>query len=47
MSDAINPEAAEPTSRQAFEQSDRNPPVNTWGGTDTAGGETPTPSTSE
>jgi len=31
MSSAINPEAAQPTSTQAFEQSDRNPAVTNWG----------------
>ena len=47
MSGTINPEAAEPTSRQAFEQSDRNPPVRHWGETDTAGGQLLAPSDSE
>jgi hypothetical protein len=32
MSNAINPEAAEPTSTQAYEQSDRNPAVTNWSG---------------
>ena len=47
MSSAINPEAAEPTSTQGFEQSDRNPPVANWGGTDAEGGQAPTPAFSE
>ena len=29
---AIDPEAAKPASAQAFEQSDRNPPVAEWDG---------------
>jgi hypothetical protein len=41
---AINPEAAEPSVPQAFEQSDRNPPVADWGGN---GGQTPAPAPSE
>jgi hypothetical protein len=44
MSDAINPEAAQPSATQGFEQSDRNPPVTTLGGTD---GQEPTPAPSE
>jgi hypothetical protein len=36
MSDAINPEAAQPSSRQGFEQSDRNPAVTSFG-TDASG----------
>ena len=47
MSSAINPEAAQPTTTQAFEQSDRNPPVTNWGGTDAEGGQLPTPAPSE
>jgi hypothetical protein len=47
MSSAINPEAAEPYTLQAFEQSNRNPPVTDWGGTDTNGGQVPTPALSE
>ncbi|HEY4902656.1 MAG TPA: hypothetical protein VIH89_04215 [Candidatus Sulfotelmatobacter sp.] len=31
MSGAINPEAAMPSTTQAFEQSDRNPPMNIGG----------------
>jgi hypothetical protein len=34
MSSAINPEAAEPSTTQAFEQSDRNPAVAEFGGTE-------------
>jgi len=47
MSSVINPEAAEPTSTQGFEQSDRNPPVANWGGTDAGGGQMPAPAASE
>jgi hypothetical protein len=47
MSSAINPEAAEPSTTQAFEQSDRNPPVTVPGGTDADGGQLPTPAPSE
>jgi hypothetical protein len=47
MSSAINPEAATPSTPQAFEQSDRNPPVTDWGGTDAEGGQLPTPAASE
>jgi len=43
MSSAINPEAATPSTPQAFEQSDRNPPVTNWGGTDAEGGQLPAP----
>jgi len=43
MSNTINPEAALPSTTQAFEQSDRNPPVENWGGTDADGGLVPTP----
>jgi hypothetical protein len=31
MSNVIDPEAAQPSSRQGFEQSDRNPAVTSWG----------------
>jgi hypothetical protein len=41
---AINPEAAEPSTPQAFEQSNRNPPVADWGGN---GGPTAAPAPSE
>jgi len=47
MSNTINPEAAEPSTTQAFEQSDRNPAVTDWGGTDAGGGQTATPTPSE
>jgi hypothetical protein len=47
MSSAINPEAARPSTTQAFEQSDRNPPVTDWGGTDAEGGQIPTPAFTE
>jgi hypothetical protein len=40
----INPEAAEPSTTQAFEQSDRNPAVADWGGN---GGPTASPVASE
>jgi hypothetical protein len=44
---AIDPEAATPSVPQAFEQSDRNPPVTNWGGPDAEGGQVPTPAASE
>jgi hypothetical protein len=44
MSGAINPEAVQPSSPQAFNQSDRNPVVTNWGGN---GGQIPVPSLSE
>jgi hypothetical protein len=47
MSSAINPEAAQPTTTQAFEQSDRNPAVTEFGGTDAGGGQLPAPAASE
>jgi hypothetical protein len=47
MSSAINPEAATPSAPQAFEQSDRNPPVTEFGGTDAGGGQLPAPADSE
>jgi len=47
MSSTINPETAQPTSRQAFEQSDRNPQVTNWGGTEASGGQMPAPASSE
>jgi hypothetical protein len=47
MGSAINPEAAEPSSTQAFEQSDRNPVVTNWNGTDSEGGQLATPASSE
>lgn len=42
MSSAINPEAAQPSSGQAFEQSDRNAVVSNLIGADN-GGQIPTP----
>jgi hypothetical protein len=47
MSSAIDPEAAQPSTPQAFEQSDRNPPVANWGGTDAEGGQTASPTSAE
>jgi hypothetical protein len=47
MSSAINPEAAQPSAPQAFEQSDRNPAVTTWGGVDADGGQIPAPGAAE
>ena len=47
MSGAINPELAEPSSRQAFEQSDRNPAITELGGADADHGQVPSPSPSE
>jgi hypothetical protein len=47
MSSAINPEAAQPSTTQAFEQSDRNPPVTDWGGTDAEGGPVNAPAAAE
>jgi hypothetical protein len=44
MSSLINPEAAEPSTTQAFEQSDRNPQVTSLG---VSGGQTPAPAASE
>jgi hypothetical protein len=46
MSNAIKPELEEPSGMQSFEQSDRNPAVTNWGGTDADGGQT-TPAFSE
>jgi hypothetical protein len=47
MSSAINPEAAQPSTVQSFEQSDRNPPVTNWGRADAEGGQIPAPAASE
>ena len=47
MDNAINPELAQPSTPQAFEQSDRNPAVTTWGGTDADGGQIAAPAPSE
>jgi hypothetical protein len=46
MSSVINPEAAQPSTTQAFEQSDRNPAVS-WRGTEIDGGQLPAPAASE
>lgn len=46
MSDSINPEAAQPSTTQAFERSDRNPAVTNWGGTDAEGGQAAMPASS-
>lgn len=47
MSSGIDPEAARPSTQQAFNQSDRNPPVTHWGGTDAEGGQVKAPASSE
>jgi hypothetical protein len=47
MSSGINPGTAEPSGTQGFEQSDRNPHVTNWNGTDSEGGLLPTPAASE
>jgi hypothetical protein len=47
MSGVIDPEAAEPSTPQAFEQSDRNPTVASWGGADAEGGQATSPAASE
>jgi hypothetical protein len=47
MSSVINPEAAEPSSTQAFEQSDRNPFVTELGGAEADGGQMVSPAPSE
>jgi hypothetical protein len=44
MSSAINPEAAQPSTTQGFEQSDRNPAVTSLG---EGGGQLPAPAASE
>ncbi len=46
MGNAIDPEAAEPSSTQAFER-DRNPAITNWNGTDSEGGQLATPASSE
>jgi hypothetical protein len=43
----INPESATPTTTQAFEQSDRNPPIAYLGGPDAEGGQIAAPASSE
>jgi hypothetical protein len=47
MSSEINPEAQQPTTIQSFNQSDRNPPVANWGGTDAEGGQVTAPAMTE
>ena len=47
MSSSINPEAAEPSITQAFEQSDRNPAVTEFGEGDAGGGQLPAPASAE
>jgi hypothetical protein len=46
MSGVINPEAGRPTSIQSLEQSDRNPTVVEWGGTNAGGGQLSSPALS-
>jgi hypothetical protein len=43
MSGTINGEAAQPTTTQGFEHSDRNPQVMKWGGTESDGRQVPAP----
>lgn len=47
MSNIIDPEAAQPTTTQAFEQSDRNPTVTKWGGRAAGGGQINAPAASK
>jgi hypothetical protein len=47
MGNVIDPEAAEPSGTQTFEQSDRNPAVTNWNGTDSEGGQLANPASSE
>ena len=47
MSGKINPEGMEPTTYQSFDESPRNPAVESWGGTDADGGGIPSPAASE
>ena len=47
MSEKINPEAAQPTTVQSFELSDRNPAVVNRGGTDAEGGQVAIPPASD
>jgi hypothetical protein len=47
MSGEINPEAGQPTTVQSFVQSDQNPVVTCWGGTDADGGQVQVPAASE
>ncbi|MGB6476975.1 MAG: hypothetical protein WBF04_23220 [Candidatus Sulfotelmatobacter sp.] len=47
MSENINPEAMEPATIQSFEQSDRNPAVTVFGGTEVDGGQVVVPAMTE
>ena len=47
MSGKLDPEAATPSTVQSFDMSDRNPAVETWGGTDAEGGQIATPPVAE
>jgi len=47
MSGAIDPEAAQPATIQSFNQSDRNPVVTVFGGTEVDGGQLPAPAVTE
>ena len=47
MSSEINPEAQQPTTFQSFNQSDRNPAVAVFGGTEVDGGQLPAPAMTE
>lgn len=47
MRGAINPEGAQPSITQAFEQSDRNPAVAEWGGADAGRRQVNAPASSE
>jgi hypothetical protein len=43
----INPEAAEPSTVQSFDLSDRNPAVTEWGGPEAGGGQVESPGVDE
>jgi hypothetical protein len=47
MSEKINPEAMEPATIQSFVQSDRNPAVTVFGGTEVDGGQVAVPAMTE
>jgi hypothetical protein len=47
MSSEIDPEAAQPATIQSFNQSDRNPVVTVFGGTEVDGGQLPAPAITE
>jgi hypothetical protein len=47
MSEKINPEAAEPSTVQAFDLSDRNPVVTEFGGPEAGGGPVESPGAEE